>query len=487
MIGRLRQSLQENRVNRFMQKGETMMRMGRHEQALQLHEKALEISRELASAQPEDQLHNRVIASLLYNIASSLLAIGRLKEAIEALEESEQKYLKVGASGLEATDTLLADVQARKGMTKCACGYGASAVVDLNLAVTGYTSLFSGREDDPLYLDLARVLSLNALVLKKWGDPDLAVASADFAIRAYLSRAGEINGTASSALHASYLRMAAGVASEIHAAHGRMNLALSADTFAVHTARSLMPRQTVSDLQELALAVTRAGLHLRDSNRREEAEPLLREGRALDAATTQIAISQWERVKDGIDPIMLTVATSLTAAAKELGSDRVPDKLSSSLTCPAIEIKILTPWQRCDLRLAPTFAKQLADAAIALPAAMRGVMVRLGLEAHYLFVMADLFQNPESRHQLIDFGPSWARILLACSREYEAEGPGQLGMGLDLARWAGMVAMKLMQIGELKPDLVALIRDCLEQHGRLLIASGDEHAGKDILALAHKL
>jgi hypothetical protein len=39
---------------------------------LQHHEKALEISRELARAQPENQAHTRVMAGLLYNIASAL-------------------------------------------------------------------------------------------------------------------------------------------------------------------------------------------------------------------------------------------------------------------------------------------------------------------------------------------------------------------------------------------------------------------------------
>jgi tetratricopeptide (TPR) repeat protein len=485
MIGRLRQTVQENRVNRLMWQGENMMRMGRHEEALRLHRKALEISRELACVQPEDQLPTRVIASLLYNIASSLSGLGRPKEAIEALEESEQKYLIVGAAGLEPTDALVADVQARKGLAKYACGYGASAVMDFNVAITGYGSLFTGRDDDPLYLDLARVLSMNALVLKTYGDPDLAVASADYALRAYISRAGEINGTDSSAMHANYFMMAAGVAAEIHAAHGRMNLALSADDFAVFTARSLMGRRTASDRRELAMAVTRKWLHLIYNNQREEAESLLREGRSLDASAAQIAIREWELVKSGVSPTRVTVATSLAAAAKELGSDRVPDELSSALTSPATEIKILTPSQRCDQRLASAFAKQLADIAIALPPAMKGEIVRLGLEAHYLFVMADLVQQPESRHQLNDFGPSWARILLACSLSYEAE--GQLGMGLDLAKWAAEVGMKLMKTGDLKRELIALIRECLEQRGRLLIVSGDARAGEGFLNLARKL
>jgi tetratricopeptide (TPR) repeat protein len=484
MIGKLRQALQENRVNRLMRLGEKMMRMGRHEQALQLHKKALEISRELSRLQPEDHLHTRVIASLLYNIASSLSAIGRPIEALEVLGESEQKYLKVGAAGLEPTDALLADVQARKALAKYACGYGASAVVDLNVAIVGYASLSIGR-DHPLYLDLARVLSMNALVLRSYGDPDLAVASADYAIRAYLYRASEVNGTASAAIHASYLRMAAGVASEIHAAHGRMNLALSADGFAVHTARSLMPRKTASDMRELALALTRMGLHLRANAQNAEAESLLREGQTLDPLAAKIAISEWELVKGGVDPTRITVATSLAVAAKELDSDRVPAGLSSALTHPAIAVELLTPSQRCDLRLAPAFAKQLADAALALPPAMRAEMMRLGLEAHYLFVMADLNQPPAGRHQLSDFGPSWARILLACSRAYEAD--GQLGMGLDLSKWAAEVATKLMQTGDLKSELIALIRECLKQRGRLLIASGDASAGEDVLDLARKL
>jgi tetratricopeptide (TPR) repeat protein len=471
---------QENRVDELMRQGQMMMLMGRNEQALQLHEEALDIARQLSGAHPEDQANTFVIAGLLYNIASSLSAIGRPKEAIKALNESEQKYRLVGAAGFRPVDTLLADVLARRGMAKYACGYGASAVLDLNSAISVYGSLFTGRDDDPHHLDFARVLSMNATVLKIYGDPDLAVASADCAIRMYLSKSGETD--ANPALHKNYLWMAAGVASEIHAAHDRMDLALSADDFAVHSARSLMSSQTWRGL--LALALTRKGLHLKANNRSEEAESLLQEGWSLDASAAQNAISEWEGVNSGAEPTKVTVATSLAAAAKELGSARVPHDLTAALTCPAIDVKILTPSQRCRPEFAHAFAERLADIALAILPLMKPEGLRLGLEAHYLFAIASQAQTHAMRYQYSDFGPSWARILLACSRAYEVD--GQLAMGLDLASWGGGVAAQLMPFGFMNLELTDLIRKCMEQHGRLLILSGDARAGEEILDMTRK-
>jgi hypothetical protein len=297
--------------------------------------------------------------------------------------------------------------------------------------------------------------------------------------------AGEIDNGSNPALHMSYLVMAAGVASEIHAAHNRMDLALSADDFAVRSASSIMSSQIGRGLQELALALTRKGLHLRANNRSEEAESLLQQGWSLDASAAQCAILQWEGGNSGVEPTKVTVATSLAAAAKELGSARVPHDLTAALTCPAIDVKILTPSQRYRPEDVQALAERLADIALAILPLMKPEGLRLGLEAHYLFAIASQAQTHAMRYQYSDFGPSWARILLACSRAYEVD--GQLDMGLDLASWGGGVAMQLMPFSFFNPELTDLIRKCMEQHGRLLILSGDARAGDEVLDLAQKL
>lgn len=469
----------ERRAACLHRQADEMMQLGRHAEALQRYQFALDIARELARTHPEDHIHIEAMASMLYSMASALTALGQPAAAITALEESEQHYRALGAAGVLQAGPLVADVQARKGFAQHARGYGASAVLDLDAAVVAYRYLYSGRDSDPLALDLARVLAMNAAVLRAYGDPDLAVAAADAALRLYLSKASTVNRTPAVALHATYTLMAASVVSEIHAAHRRMDLAYAADEIAVHTARSLRPRNTMHDRRELALALTRKGLHVRTSNRPVESEPLLNEGRKLDSAAAQQAVAQWEQVQAGAAPAQVTVATALATAAKELGTERVPAELVASLTRPARDVALLSPFDRCGPQQAHSYAQQLAAISVALLPAKHVEGLRLGLEAHYLFAIASHERTSAMRYQLNVYGPAWARTLLACSQAYEAE--GQLNMALDLAAWGGRVVQKLLPLSGLDTELRPLIRACMEQHGRLCIAIGDTRAGEEIL------
>jgi tetratricopeptide (TPR) repeat protein len=182
----------------------------------------LTIARNLAGINPEEHLHIEAMASMLYSMASALNTLGRPAAAVAALEESEQCYHALGAAGVLAAEPLIADVLARRGLAQHARGYGASAVLDLDAAVSAYRRLYTGHANAPHALNLARVLAINAVVLRLYGDPDLAVASADSAIRLYNSRLHTVDFRMQAATHARYLQMAAGVASELHAAHGRM-------------------------------------------------------------------------------------------------------------------------------------------------------------------------------------------------------------------------------------------------------------------------
>ncbi|GAB4425779.1 MAG: hypothetical protein OHK0015_06070 [Chloroflexi bacterium OHK40] len=466
-------------------RADEMMQQGKYADALQQYQEALIIARELARTHPDDHLHSQAMASMLYSMASALTACNQPAAAVTALEESEQQYRALDAAGVLQAAPLVADVQARRGFAQHVRGYGASAVLDLDAAVVAYRSLYSGRDNDPLALDLARVLAMNAAVLRAHGDPDLAVAAADAALRLYLSRAAAVNRTPAVALHATYTLMAANVASEIHAAHRRMDLAFAADEIAVHTARSLLPRNTGRDRSALALALTRKGLHLRASNRPAEAGPLLNEGHRLDSAAAQQAIAHWEEVQAGVAPIQITVATALAAAAKDLGTERVPASLASSLIRPTREVVLFSPFDRCSPQQAHTYARQLAEISVALLPAKREEGLRLGLEAHYLFAIASREQSSAMRYQLNVYGPPWVRTLLACSKTYEAE--GQLSMALDLAAWGSGVVQNMLPARVLDTQLQPLIRDCLEQHGRLCMATGDTRAAEEMLRQAQTL
>ncbi|MGW1507235.1 hypothetical protein ACWCQW_54340 [Streptomyces mirabilis] len=74
-------------------------------------------------------------------------------------------------------------------------GQGASALVSAENGLQAWLERFE--DDDPFTVDMARALSQHAQVLHCWGDPDLAVAAADLAIRTFLNRRDEINRTAS--------------------------------------------------------------------------------------------------------------------------------------------------------------------------------------------------------------------------------------------------------------------------------------------------
>jgi tetratricopeptide (TPR) repeat protein len=482
MWSQFKETRQRSRANRLAQRAQKLRAMGRHEEALPVQEELLKIARDLALAYPDELIH---VPDELYNLASSLRATGRLDAAIEMLEESERKYLELAAWGRQGVDALVADVRARKGLTQSARGYGVSAVMDLDAAVTAYSRLYTGA-DDPRYLDLARVLAMNAEVLRRHGDPDLAVTSADSAMSLYASRIRTIDSFWDAAMHWDCLSTAASVSSEIHAAHGGIKEALTADIFAVHAARFRTSySKTTLDLRALALALTRHGLHLKANNQDSEAQPLLLEGAVLDSASASEASTQWELAKTGKSPVLITLATSLDAAASVLGSDRVPDRLSANLTRPGSRAFLKTPSDRCDPQLAPAFAQELSEISTALLPTMRAEGMRLGLEAHFLFAISSRMQTPSMRYQLQTFGPPWARVLLACSRAYETQ--GNLSMALDLASWCGGVTTSLMPFSVLDTTLSALILECVEHHARLLIASGDKAAGDELLDLARPL
>ncbi|MBO0783098.1 MAG: hypothetical protein J2P37_30145, partial [Ktedonobacteraceae bacterium] len=400
-----------SRAKRLAWKAQELRLTGRHEEALPVQEALLKIARNLALAHPEDPEELLHVPDELYNLASSLMATGRCEEASKALQESEQKYLELSAAGVSGIDALVADVQARKGLAQGVLGYGASAVMALDSAVIVYRRLFTGRDDDPHYMDLARVLALNAEVQWMHGDPDLAVASAESAIQLYSSRIHNINNAPDAAMHWGYLRTAASVASEIHAAQGRINQALTADHIAVQAARSLAVFRTALHLQALARAVTRLGLRLEAEGRHDEAEPLLKEGAELDPSGALEATKRWESAKTGNISTRVTLAASLAAAESVLGSDQVPNHLSSDLTGSSSRCLLATPSDRCDPQLAPTFAQKLAEISVALLPSMQSEGLRLGLEAHFLFAVSSRLLTGPTCYRLRNLGPPWARVL----------------------------------------------------------------------------
>ena len=78
-------------------------------------------------------------------------------------------------------------------------------------AVIAYGQLVGGEDGLKHQPDFARVLAMNALILRRYGDPALAVASADAATQLFLQLAYQINESPQSLSYARYLCTATAV------------------------------------------------------------------------------------------------------------------------------------------------------------------------------------------------------------------------------------------------------------------------------------
>jgi tetratricopeptide (TPR) repeat protein len=458
-----------------------------HPEALALYEEALAIARRIAAGHPADQSATRMVAEILYAMGEALVANGSPDVAAGVLAESETICRDLDRRGAPAP-SLLADVHAAKGSAELARGHGATAVLELDTAVIIYIDLHTG-VGDPYLLDLARVLALNASALRAYGDPDVAVASADAAVGFYRSRLAALSGTPDAARHNRYLRLAAGIAADIHAAHGRLDAALDADDVAVIAARAVATAAGLAQAsrdqanRELAIALTRTGAHLRVLGRYGEAESLVEEGCRIDSAGAAFALAGWERVSAGVVP--MTLARALDAAVEVLGAGQVPPVLLEALVGPAADRAVLVPSSRCSPQVSPGFAALLAGIAVQLLPSAAAAGVRIGLEAHYLFAVSSREQSTPMRHSYREFGFHWTLVLLVCSRHYA--GANDLPMALDLAGWADAAAMGLVPFLAGAPALATLVRECLTNRADLYVRSGDLEAGAEVLRVVRSL
>jgi hypothetical protein len=137
-------------------------------------QETIESLRARVSDRPHDARAVRELASRLRDTD------GRSADAIAVLEESERLYESLPGEGLVAA---LADVRCRKGQAQAAAGHGASAVLTLDEALSGYDAVGADLPRSPYVLDYAQAFLVNADILRRYGEPDLAVASADGAKR----------------------------------------------------------------------------------------------------------------------------------------------------------------------------------------------------------------------------------------------------------------------------------------------------------------
>jgi tetratricopeptide (TPR) repeat protein len=503
---------------------------GRGAQALTFYTEALDIAGKLARADPADSRPIRQQASILYALGALYIDARRWDAAVTVLEDSEKAYRELAGRGVPGTEQLIADVKARRGRARMIGGRGASAVLELDEAVASHRRLLAGTQTAERSLDMARILTSNAVVLERFGDPDLAVASADSAIRLYMSLADAINSAPDLDFHFGYLQAVADVAARLHAASGRMDLAIQADDLAIHAVRALakasrsagaVPGQADQASQPgqpdpvgpagqegpaavLAARLTRKGLHLEavgQPGRQDEAASCLAEGRALDAAAGRRATSEWEQSVASGEPV--TLASGLETAARILGRDRVRKELAGTVTAPATAGRIMSPSDRCAAESASAWAHELAGIAVDLLPRSADAGLRIGLEAHYLYAVGTRRNPPGARHQFDSFGIPWARLLLDCCRVLAAmDADWALLLALDLASWNFGVIIHLQPFvvtaqrylksgkpgpGGLDTSVVPLVRDCLSLHAGLHVRNGDDDAAQQLRQIAKLL
>jgi tetratricopeptide (TPR) repeat protein len=478
-----------------------LQRRGRLEPALTFYTEALDLADKRVRADPADDRPLRDRASILYALGSLHTDAARWNAAVTVLEEAEKVYRELAGRGADGIEPLIADVKARRATARMLGGRGASAVLEVDEAVSYHLGLPASEQTAARSLDMARVLTSNATILDRFGDPDLAVASADRAIRLYTSLADAINAAPDLDFQFEHLLAVADIAARIHSASRRFDRAFEADDLAVHAARALATAG--GSATAVAVRLTRKGLHLRAAGRPDqgdEADACLAEGSALDAAAVLQATAEWERAVKAGPPVTLGMA--LVEANLALGIGRARPVLDA-LAVPATAGGILSPSGRCSQDAARTHADELGKIAIDLLPLSPLPGLRLALEAHYLFAVGTRHAAPVVRHQFDSSGIPWARLLLASCQALDGmHEEWALPLALDLASWNFGVIVQLQPFvmtaqrylktgrpppGDLDTSVVQLVGDCLSMHASLHTRNDDDEAAQQIKQVAKLL
>ncbi|MFC0628833.1 hypothetical protein [Kribbella deserti] len=468
----------EDEVEQVLEAAQALVEQGRVDEAEPYQQKAVQLAYELIDSYPNDSRGRHLLAGTSYELAASLNALERYDDALVALDNAESGYIELAASGQVDVAPQLADVQARRAMTQAHRGYGATAVLEIDSAVITYGALTAGEAGQSLQPDFARVLAMNALILRRYGDADLAVASADAAITLFLQLAGQINESPQAPSYARYLCTASAVAADIHAEAGRYEVALQADEIGLSTADTLADSDSPADLRTLVGMLTRKGRHLAEVGREDEAEACLRSAYATDQEMAEQVVTEISQ------PLPPTLTSALDLAAEHLGSFEEYGRLRA-LTEPAQGMTLATVSGRCDPETAALRGVELAALVRPLFAKDTQAALTLGLEAHYLFALSSERQSQHMRYELSTFGPPWAQVLLDISKAYQAAGAMEFAQ--DLAGSAATVGGMLIPFTAGDSAIRSLSATCFRHNGDLLAANGDFTASEHAHGAARQL
>jgi tetratricopeptide (TPR) repeat protein len=456
----------EDELGEALQTAQVLIEEGRADEAGPYQQRVIELARERAEGHPNHYEAKHLMAATQYELAGSLNASGRHEEALAALHEAQLGYTELQDAGVLDATSFLADVRARRAMTQAHRGHGATAVLEMDGAVIAYGQLVGGEEGLKHQPDFARVLAMNALILRRYGDPALAVASADAATQLFLQLADQINESPQSLSYARYLCTATAVSADVHAAEGRLDLALEADEIGLTTADTLADSDSVTDMRTLVAALTRKGKHLGIIGRMMESESCLRTATDTDPETAARVIEELDR------GLPLTLVSALENAELKLGPFEQYYRLLA-LSEPAPGMTLATVSGRTDPESAAVRATELAELVkpLLLQDADTDAALTLGLEAHYLFAISSERESHRMRYETSTYVPIWAQLLLDVSEAYYQAGRTEIA--LDLGGWCAEVATALIPFTDDNEVMKDLAGACYRHHGNLLAATGD--------------
>lgn len=124
----------ESQVEELAKRAKVAHIGGFPQEAVRLGAEAIVLARQLAEENP-DERNKRMLAALMHNQGAFLIDAGPAPEAIKTLDESEQAYSRLRGTN-QSVDAWIADVYARRSRAHAEAGAGASAVIELQSAVS---------------------------------------------------------------------------------------------------------------------------------------------------------------------------------------------------------------------------------------------------------------------------------------------------------------------------------------------------------------
>jgi hypothetical protein len=339
------------------------------------------IVREMLAADGADAADAQQLGAMLYTLGQWQLEAEDLPGAIASLTEAEEVYGRLG----EEAAGLVADVVIRRAVVHRVGGEPLSAMADAQQAVI--TAFNWGRQaGDDRAIPVARVLGLAAEVqLFIGGDPEVAVADADWSVQAYQEMFLVDGQFAVPREHVLAFRNAVRTAAVVHMAFGRTHLV----------------------------------------------QPVLANARAVDS-------EPWPEFDNAVAHVR-DFQPTLDAALHAAGHPDLAGRLAAFRQIERDGV-ILAPATRCRMPDTPVVARELVDAQTN-PAIGVSEELLLGLEAHALFAEASRREVQLLRHQFGEFGRMWAIAVMNFGERMRDFGLGSAAQ--DAAGWLRGIVIQL--------------------------------------------